>query len=203
MQSRRRDLHCRERWCTCSAAEGLSQPGPSSTAGAADAGAPLAEPGPGEVLQAPAEPVGLGGRMKRFFLGDKLDKERLAALGLGAVASYGTVSNITYGGGLAVSWIAFVRQTGMGPLMPGQWKAFLAFYAGFWTVQNFVRPLRFSLAIAIAPLFDRFITWTQNATGWSRRNAFGAFLFLLGTVTSVLVFGSIAVFAGPIAFARS
>ncbi len=60
---------------------------------------------------------------------------RLPTAGLGAVASYGTISNITYGGGLAVAWIAFVRQTGRGPLMPGQWKAFLAFYAGFWTVR--------------------------------------------------------------------
>ena len=54
----------------------------------------------------------------------------LWSAGLGAVASYGTVSNITYGGGLAVSWIAFVKQTGLSPLMPGQWKNFLAFYAG-------------------------------------------------------------------------
>ena len=69
-------------------------------------------------------------------------------------------------------------------------------------VQNFVRPLRFSVAIAIAPLFDRFITSIQKVTGWSRRNAFGAFLFLLGSGTSLLVFGSIAVLAGPLAFAR-
>lgn len=34
------------------------------------------------------------------------------------------------GGGLAVAWIAFVKQKGLSPLMPGQWKAFLAFYAG-------------------------------------------------------------------------
>ena len=73
---------------------------------------------------------------------------------------------------------------------------------GFWTLQHLVRPLRFSVAIAIAPLFDRFITWIQTVTGWSRRNAFGAFLFLLGSGTSLLVFGSIAVLAGPLAFAR-
>ena len=41
--------------------------------------------------------------------------------------------------------------------MAGQWQRFLAFYAGFFTVQNFVRPLRFSVALAMAPLFDRFI----------------------------------------------
>jgi hypothetical protein len=38
---------------------------------------------------------GIGGRIKRFFLGDKLDKERLKALGLGAVASYGTASTFS------------------------------------------------------------------------------------------------------------
>ena len=65
---------------------------------------------------------GIGERIKRFFLGDKLDKSRLAALGLGAVASYGFISNVTYGGGMAVAWIAFVKQMGRSPLMPGQWK---------------------------------------------------------------------------------
>jgi hypothetical protein len=40
------------------------------------------------------------------------------------------VSNLTYGAGLAVAWIGFVRQMGKSPLMAGQWKAFLAFYAG-------------------------------------------------------------------------
>ena len=51
-------------------------------------------------------------RFKNFFGGDKLDMQRLKALGLGAVASYGCVSNATYGTGLAISWITFVRQTG-------------------------------------------------------------------------------------------
>lgn len=51
-------------------------------------------------------------RVKRFFVGDKMDMQRLKALGLGAVASYGCVSNLTYGTGLSISWITFVRQTG-------------------------------------------------------------------------------------------
>lgn len=48
---------------------------------------------------APAQPRGLWQKVKAFFMGDKLDKQRLAALGLGAVASYGFVSNVTYGTG--------------------------------------------------------------------------------------------------------
>ena len=46
------------------------------------------------------------------------------------MASYGFVSNATYGTGMAVAWIAFVRNYGKSPLAAGQWKAFLAFYAG-------------------------------------------------------------------------
>ena len=162
-------------------------------------------------------------RVKRFFTGDKLDMQRLKALGLGAVASYGCVSNVTYGTGLSISWIAFVRQTGRSlqagcceatlllpysvstagksPLMANQWKPFLALYGGFWAAQNFIRPLRFSLAIAMSPVFDQFINWVQQRTKWKRQNAFAVYLFLLGSITSIAVFGSIRLFAGPIAFA--
>lgn len=59
-----------------------------------------------------AKPASLGQRIKQIFGGDKLDRKRLQALGLGAVASYGFVSNATYGTGLSISWITFVRQTG-------------------------------------------------------------------------------------------
>ncbi|CAL5227487.1 g10466 [Coccomyxa viridis] len=157
---------------------------------------PLAGAVPGK------QPKGIGGRIKQFFLGDKMDAEKLKALGLGAVSSYGAISNVTYGGGLAVAWIAFVRQFNKSPLEAGQWKAFVAFYAGFWTLQNFVRPLRFSLAIALAPVFERFLNAISSATGLSKSKAFGVYLFILGTVTSTLVFGSIFVFAGPLAYAR-
>lgn len=39
---------------------------------------------------AAAAPKGILGRIKYFFLGDKLDKDKLAQLGMGAFASYGT-----------------------------------------------------------------------------------------------------------------
>ncbi len=103
---------------------------------------------------------------------------------------------------MAVAWIGFVRQFGKSPLMPGQWKAFLAFYAGYWTLQNFVRPLRFSLALVMAPAFDNFMNMLSSRLRISKRNAFGIYLFILGTATSVLVFGSIRILAGPLAYAR-
>ncbi|GLI60744.1 hypothetical protein VaNZ11_002972, partial [Volvox africanus] len=128
---------------------------------------------------------GLLGRIKSFFLGDKLDKDKLAQLGMGAFASYGFISNVTYGICLGIAWISFVKATGKSPLAAGQWPAFLGFYAGLWTMQNFVRPLRFSLAIALAPVFERVILWISKKTGLKRRWSFGLYLvcFALLTVT--------------------
>ena len=74
---------------------------------------------------------------------------------------------------------------------------------GFWTVQNFLRPLRFSLALAIAPAFNRLISSLEARLGLRRQQAFGVYVALLGVFTSVLTFGSIFVCCGPAAFARS
>ena len=65
---------------------------------------------PQSVSQEPSQSIMQ--RIKKIFGGDKMDMQRLKALGLGAVASYGCVSNVTYGTGLSISWITFVRQTG-------------------------------------------------------------------------------------------
>lgn len=54
---------------------------------------------------------------------------------------------MTYGACLAIAWISFVKMTGMSPLAPGQWTGFLGVYAGLWAAQNFVRPIRFTIAM--------------------------------------------------------
>ena len=41
--------------------------------------------------------AGLGDRLKNFFRGSTIDKQRLAALGFGAFAAYGVISNINAG----------------------------------------------------------------------------------------------------------
>ncbi len=43
--------------------------------------------------------------------------------------------------------ITFVKTSGNSPLAPGQWQGFLAVYAGLWAMQNFIRPIRFTLAL--------------------------------------------------------
>ncbi|KAI8475692.1 MAG: hypothetical protein J3K34DRAFT_517126 [Monoraphidium minutum] len=135
-------------------------------------------------------------RVKRFFIGDGLDKERIKALGMGAFASYGFISNLNYGTALGMAWIAFVKRYGVSPMAPGQWPAFLAFYAGFWALQNFARPLRLSLALALAPAFDRGITSIGQRLKISKGAAFGIFLFCMAVFTSTALFGSLYLLGG-------
>ena len=40
-----------------------------------------------------------------------------------------------------------MKTTGNSPLAPGQWQGFLAVYAGLWAMQNFIRPIRFTIAL--------------------------------------------------------
>ena len=55
----------------------------------------------------------------------------LATAQLSAEVGYNVGLRLRFtGGGMAVAWIYFVKQKGLSPLMPGQWKAFLAYYAG-------------------------------------------------------------------------
>ncbi|GIL50687.1 hypothetical protein Vafri_6804 [Volvox africanus] len=139
---------------------------------------------------------GLLGRIKHFFLGDKLDKDKLAQLGMGAFASYGFISNVTYGTCMGISWISFVKATGKSPLASGQWPAFLGFYAGLWTMQNFSRPLRFSLAIALAPVFEKIILWISKKTGLNKRWAFGLYLVCFALLSFTLIFGTLYILGG-------
>lgn len=187
-----------------------------------------------------------------------MDRERLKALGLGAVASYGMLSNLVYCTGarhlgeiqsvhrhsnnttttypgMAVTWVLFVKQRGVSPLAAGQWGPYLAFYAGFWTINNLyvagwdacggnartsvllalsntahhpthhsIRPFRFGIAVAMAPVFDRLLDRLQSTLRLqTKRAAFGVYVAALGIVTCVLTFGSIGAFAGPQAFARA
>lgn len=135
-------------------------------------------------------------KIKHFFVGEKLDKERLKALGMGAFASYGVISNLNYGTALTMAWLAFVKLNGVAPTAPGQWPSFLAFYAGFWAVQNFVRPLRISLALALAPAFDKAITQLGEKLNIPKGWAFGIFIVSIGIITSSILFSTIYLLGG-------
>jgi hypothetical protein len=87
------------------------------------------------------------------------------------------------------------RQTGLSPLAPGQWKPFLAVYAGFFVFNNIIRPVRLAVAVVVSPYFDRFINGIQNRLQVSRGIAIGS------TVILVNLFGTIAFMSAGILLA--
>eukprot|EP00798_Chlamydomonas_sp_ICE-L_P024893 gene24893-10558_t len=142
-------------------------------------------------IPASAEKKSIGTRIKQFFIGDPSEKNKLAAIGMAAFLSYGFVSNVTYGVCLSVSWHSFMKVKGVCPLDPGQWPAFLAFYAGVWAVQNVFRPARFALAVAMAPIFDRGINFVALTLNVSKKIAFGLCLGLMSVLMTVCLFSGI------------
>jgi len=80
-------------------------------------------------------------------------------------------------------------QSGASPLAPGQYKAFLAVYTGFWVFNNVIRPMRVGLAVAMAPYFDRVINSIQKRTGWSRGLSIGSLVFVVNVVGTLVYQG--------------
>ena len=91
--------------------------------------------------------------------------------------------------------LSFLRKTGTTPLAPGQWKPFLAVYAGFWMFNNIIRPLRLGLSIAVAPSLDKLVLFFQNRLKVSKA------LAITVTVLFVNVIGTTLLMGGGIALA--
>ncbi|GKY93460.1 hypothetical protein MPSEU_000313500 [Mayamaea pseudoterrestris] len=124
-------------------------------------------------------------------------RQRLAKLGLNAVLSYGWVSNMSYSVAVSLAWYIFSKQTGKSPLAPGQWKGFLAVYAGFFVFNNLVRPIRMALAVGVAPAFDRFVASIQTKLKVNK----GTAIFITVMLTNLL--GSIVAMSSGILLAAT
>ena len=112
------------------------------------------------------------------------------ALGLNALLAYGFVSNVSYITCLILSWVSSCKITGLSPLAPGQWKPFLAIYAGYFAANNILRPLRFSLSLVITPFFNRVIESIQKKTGYKKAVSTGIVVFcvnIMGTISYMLL----------------
>lgn len=116
-------------------------------------------------------------------------KEMLAKMGLSTLLSYGFVSNMSMGACVTCSWYAFARKTGLSPLAPNQWKGFLGVYAGFYVINNFLRPFRIAASIAISKYFDEAITKIQTKTKLPRAAAIATVVFLANVVGTCTVMG--------------
>jgi len=118
-------------------------------------------------------------------------KQKLAKAGLSVLLSYGFVSNMSYCVTVSLAWFGFSKKTGLSPLAPGQWKGFLAVYAGFYVFNNFVRPMRFALSVGVAPSFEKAVKTIQRKTRLSRGASIGIVVFLANIVgtTSLMSLG--------------
>lgn len=122
-----------------------------------------------------------------------LTKESIAKLGLNVLLAYGFVSNFSYVTCIILSWVSHGRMYGLSPRAPGQWKSFLLIYSGFFAANNILRPLRFSLSLAISPFFMQLVERIQTLLRVNKAVATACVVFLVNVVgtTSYLVLGLI------------
>lgn len=118
-------------------------------------------------------------------------KQKLAKMGLSVLLSYGFVSNMSYCVTVSLAWFGFSKKTGLSPLAPGQWKGFLAVYAGFYVFNNFVRPMRLAASVGVAPYFEKAVNTIQRKTKLSKGISIGIVVFLANVcgTTSLMSLG--------------
>lgn len=107
------------------------------------------------------------------------DKTKLAKLGMYALLSYGCVSNFSYVTTVICAWVIHGKASGMSPLAAGQWKQFFAIYTGLWAANNFLRPVRFSIAVFLAPTFDKLIGVLEHKFRLSKNASTALCVFLV------------------------
>jgi hypothetical protein len=112
-------------------------------------------------------------------------RQRLAKAGTSIVLSYGWVSNVSYSITVSLAWYIFSKRTGLSPLAPGQWKSFLAVYAGFYVFNNIVRPVRFALSVSVSMYFDRVVQGIQDKLKVKKGVAIGLTVFLANVVGTI------------------
>lgn len=168
---------------------GQGRGGKGAAWAAGDAGA-----GSGSEGGAPAE--GIGGlparalkKVKGLYGNGKEARAKLAAMGSSAMLAYGWISNLNACCLTMLSWVTFARSSGLSPLAPGQWKPFLAVYAGYYmTIGTVMRPLRIAIAAGLTPLFNRFIEQVMGRLKCSKYVAFGVTVFLANICCTISLF---------------
>ena len=94
----------------------------------------------------------------------------------------------SHGASLFFSFLSI--QSGLSPLAPGQWKGFLAIYAGFFAFLNIIRPARFALSVYLSRYFERAIQLAQERFHCNKATAVGLVVFFLnfcGSLTLITV----------------
>ena len=81
-----------------------------------------------------------------------------------------------------------LSQTGLSPLVPGQWKSLLAAYGGLYAIITLLRPLRVMAAAALSKKTTTLIDLTQDRLGCSRTTAI-VVLYSVGFVAWMTTLG--------------
>ena len=76
-------------------------------------------------------------------------------------------------------------------LAPGQWKGFLAVYAGFYVFNNFIRPMRLAASVGVSPYFEKAVEAIQKKTKLNKSVSIGIVVFLANVcgTTSLMSLG--------------
>ncbi len=129
-------------------------------------------------------------KLRRRLFPPKVDdgltfRQRMAKAGLSVALSYGWVSNVSYSITVSLAWYIFSKRTGLSPLAPGQWKSFLAVYAGFYVFNNIVRPVRFALSVSVSMYFENVVSMIQKKFKVKKGVAIGLTVFLANVVGTI------------------
>ena len=125
-------------------------------------------------------------RLKKFFARkDIITADNLKKLGMSVLLSYGFVSNVSQITTVIIAWCIHGKTSRFSPLSPGQWKGFLAIYAGLWAANNFLRPARVSLSIIISPWLQKLVDKIESYSKLSRSQSVFLTVFLVNVVGTI------------------
>lgn len=94
-----------------------------------------------------------------------------------------------------MAWLTVLKRSGVTPL-DGEWAQFLAIYAGLWVGASFMRPIRLSMALAVAPLVNTFLEGTQRRLQVNKGVAFGIMLGIIAVCSLTAFVGALALVGG-------
>ena len=122
----------------------------------------------------------------------KIDRSTIAALGGAALLSYGLISNIFYVSSLLGAMYSSCKIHAASPLVnKAAMQTFVTTYFGLWMIQNFLRPARMGLSVAISPFTDKIVEFFRRYVPGNRKPlAFGLTVFCVNVLgTFAYMFG--------------
>ena len=171
---------------------------------------------PSSTAPAPASSSsGAAGFKEWWAKAGKIDKSTIAALGGAALLSYGLISNVFYVSSLLGAMYTSCKVHALSPLVSlffifypvwaisltscficsqvdkAAMQTFVTTYFGLWMIQNFLRPARMGLSVAISPFTDKIVEFFRRYVPGNKKplafaltvfcvNVLGTFAYMFG-----------------------